>query len=1076
MAEIVIGSLTDKKILEYSADRVITTNVDFNLKSSRDTDDGESFILHPEPKGIYDPRYFGSIYPHSCNCGRIRKVGVTCDLCGSMLMTDEMAYSRFARIDMGFYYCTNLKFTNLIRYLKNTYTNMIEVFEDYPIFDFAEPVGNPEDKKYKLIINNAIYLANIRWDAENKYLVYSNKIDDPSKCGLDSLVQALQDANDPNWEKYLNRYIIVTPARMRPVAIRKNGVRKELRIPDSSNYYSALSWLSDNVSFEMSKYYAKGSAATKEDAWKMAIKKAGACHVIRAAESKLSSIGASSKQNIARYSYKMRQPNSGRSVITGDPNLRIDEVGIPIHLAYEALKTDFINYLKNELRLKRSEAIERYVKPDSLVMDLFKDYAEKRKVILNRAPTLHKYNILCMNIKLVEDSSIHLPILDTAPFNADFDGDTMGFFVVPEDIEDYVEDIMSPRNIKTFEKNSSYMFMPSHEVMNGLALLSKMVKPKEIKTIDDLAIAKELIDEGKMEIWTVINYQGRETTWGREQISEIIEAPLDRVTGQKKISKKNISSIYAVINKYDNETRTQMIKKLQDLALYWVTEYGVSTPTLSDLTSAVDHEFRGQAEGIMNDSALDPKEKFIKTLKLYNSREALIEDKSPEVAEKINESDRGKIHQLFEMSVPQFMVNDNDEIVIPEKPLIEGLTEREYVTHSYNNRRLLAIKSLSVPAGGWLTRQLVFACQSFVINVDSDPENHGILLPRYRCEGRTTTSGERIGKSLREDENDLVRVRSIVQARKGVVSTDMFSDKFGFDTKNSRVGISMASSFTESFTQSLLALKHGGAAKQIPKDFIIKAKGHTVLITQDDHTYTVTEDGKTKVYPLSSMMRFVEGSGPKKNEYNPGEEMVELVNPLPPTLKLGMLVTLIGAKSNLKTNAMTRVDVTTAVSYTLDGGKIHYDFDRKTVTIGNKTYDYDDDAMYYFAEGDDLPPITKFRSGVMTPAMILPPDPTPDDIEKVYYTYRDQIYNISEKNVVNEELMEVVFRSCLVDGKYVSVDNASKENASIMTSISYGYANRSLSEVINEPQVIKNDPMSNVLLNYMMKEAAHKNL
>lgn len=1076
MADIVIGSLTDEKILEYSADRVITTNVDFNLKSSRDTEDGEGFILHPEPKGIYDPRYFGSIYAHSCNCGRVKKVGVTCELCGSMLMTDEMALSRFARIDMGFYYSTNLKFRQLLKYLKNNYTNLIEVFEEYPIFTFAVPYGDPEEKKYKLALDNACYMANIRWDAERKALIYSNKIDDPSKCGLDTLVTALTEAGDTNWKKYLNRYLIVTPARMRPVSIRREGVQKQIRIPDSSNYYSALSWLSDNVSFEMSKFYAKGSSAKPEDAWKMAIKKAGAIKVIQAAESKLTAINESSKANIARYSYKMRQPNSGRSVITGDPDLRIDEVGIPIHLAYEALKTDFIEHLKNELRLKRSEAIERYVNPDSLVMDMFKEYAETRKVILNRAPTLHKYNILCMNIKLVEDSSIHLPILDTKPFNADFDGDTMAFYVVPEDIDEYVEDIMSPRNIKKYEKNDSFMFMPSHEVLNGLALLSKMIKPKEVKTYDDLAVVKELIDENKMEIWTVFNFKGRETTWGREQISNIIGRSLDHIIGPQKISNKNISEVYAIINKYDNETRTKMIKELQDLALLWVTEYGVSTPTLKDLTSAVDHDFRDQVNGILEDKNLDHLDKFIRAYKLYNSREKLIKEKAPEIAEKLEESDRGKVHQLFEMSVPQFMVNDQDEIVIPQKPLIEGLTEREYITHSFNNRKLLAIKSMSVPAGGYLTRQLVFACQSLVINVDHDPENYGILLPRYRCEGRTTTSGERIGKSLKEDETDLVRVRSVVMSKKGVVSTDMFSDKFGFDTKNSRVGISMASSFTESLTQALLGLKHGGAAKQIPDDFIIKATEDCELIAQDEHTYTLKIGDEQKVYPLSSLMRFVEGTYANGKGYHKGDPIVELVNPLPPTLKLEMVIKLIGANSTLSHNAMTRANVTTAISYTLDGGKIHYDYPEKRLFIGSKVYEYDDEAAYYFAEGEVLPPVTKFRSGVMTPSMALPPNPTNEDIEKVYQSYRDQIYRISGKNIVNEDLMEVMFRSCLVDGVYMNVTSAVQANSSTLSAISYGWASRSLSEIIDEPKIVTNDPMSNVLLNYMMKEAAHKNL
>jgi hypothetical protein len=223
-------------------------------------------------------------------------------------------------------------------------------------------------------------------------------------------------------------------------------------------------------------------------------------------------------------------------------------------------------------------------------------------------------------------------------------------------------------------------------------------------------------------------------------------------------------------------------------------------------------------------------------------------------------------------------------------------------------------------------------------------------------------------------------------------------------------------------------------------------------------------------------MRFVEGTSSNGKGYHKGEPIVELVNPLPPTLNLEMVIKLIGAQSTLSHSAMTRANVTTAVSYTLDGGKIHYDYAEKRITIGSKVYEYDDEAAYYFAEGEELPPVTKFRSGVMTPSMALPQNPTNEEIEKVYQSYRDQIYRISGKNVVNEELMEIMFRSCLVDGVYRNVDYAIQMNSSVLSAISYGRASRSLSEIIDEPKIITNDPMSNVLLNYMMKEAAHKNL
>jgi hypothetical protein len=477
---------------------------------------------------------------------------------------------------------------------------------------------------------------------------------------------------------------------------------------------------------------------------------------------------------------------------------------------------------------------------------------------------------------------------------------------------------------------------------------------------------------------------------------------------------------------------------------------------------------------ILDDPSLDSKMKFVKAKELYDSREKLVKKRNPELAEQVDESARAKVFQLMELSVPQFLTTESGEIVIPERPLVEGLNEREYVTHAYNNRALLAIKSMSVPAGGYLTRQLVFVCQNIVINVDSDPDNFGIELPRYRCEGRTTVTGEKIGKVLNKDDKDLVRVRSVVQSRKGVVSTDMFSDKYGFNKEKSRIGISFASPFTEQLTQSLLALKHGGSMKQIPDDYKLKAPFNCKLVECDDTKYVLrTDSGDLKVFASSPYIRFVEGTGKDKDTYGRDDLMAELVLPLPPTLKLEMVIKLIGAKSTLAGNRMTRADVTIADSYTMEGGKVHYDFNAGTISIGGKSYKLEPEAAYYYAEGDDLPPRTKFRSGIVTPKMILPANPTPEQVEAVYMVFRDQIYRIVGKNSINEELMEVVFRSCLVDGEFMSVDSAITNSSSVLAAISYGRASKSIVEIIKEPKIINDDPMSNVLLNFMMRDAAH---
>ena len=70
----------------------------------------------------------------------------------------------------------------------------------------------------------------------------------------------------------------------------------------------------------------------------------------------------------------------------------------------------------------------------------------------------------------------------------------------------------------------------------------------------------------------------------------------------------------------------------------------------------------------------------------------------------------------------------------------------------------------------------------------------------------------------------------------------------------------------------------------------------------------------------------------------------------------------------------------------------------------------------------------------------------------------------------NEELIEIVFRACIIGGEYKSVTSATQENASPLTSISFGWANKEISAIIESPADITKDPMADVLLNYMMKD------
>ncbi|HCX45159.1 TPA: hypothetical protein DGT35_00995, partial [Patescibacteria group bacterium] len=57
------------------------------------------------------------------------------------------------------------------------------------------------------------------------------------------------------------------------------------------------------------------------------------------------------------------------------------------------------------------------------VWAILEEVIDGRKVLLNRAPTLHRLGVQAFQPLLIEDMAIRVPPLVCSAFNADFDGD-----------------------------------------------------------------------------------------------------------------------------------------------------------------------------------------------------------------------------------------------------------------------------------------------------------------------------------------------------------------------------------------------------------------------------------------------------------------------------------------------------------------------------------------------------------------------------------------------------------------------------------------------------------------------------
>lgn len=174
---------------------------------------------------------------------------------------------------------------------------------------------------------------------------------------------------------------------------------------------------------------------------------------------------------------------SARTVITPDPNLALDELGVPRSIARTMTIPERVTPLNQERlqALVRNGPTEhpgaRYViRDDGQRIDLRfarrqgdlilqPGYTVERhicdgdSVIFNRQPSLHKMSMMGHRVRVMPYSTFRLNLSVTTPYNADFDGDEMNMHVpqsLPSQAE-VVELAMVPRQIISPQSNRPVM-------------------------------------------------------------------------------------------------------------------------------------------------------------------------------------------------------------------------------------------------------------------------------------------------------------------------------------------------------------------------------------------------------------------------------------------------------------------------------------------------------------------------------------------------------------------------------------------------------------------------------------------
>lgn len=136
-----------------------------------------------------------------------------------------------------------------------------------------------------------------------------------------------------------------------------------------------------------------------------------------------SSVGSSPKSGFFQGKLlKRRQELSGTGVIQNAPDMDMDEAGVPEKLAFSVYKPFVIRQLQG-MGYDPKQIREMLENDDPLARKILEREMESRPVMLNRSPSLHKFNIMAFKPKVVAGDAIKVNPQIVKGFNADFDGD-----------------------------------------------------------------------------------------------------------------------------------------------------------------------------------------------------------------------------------------------------------------------------------------------------------------------------------------------------------------------------------------------------------------------------------------------------------------------------------------------------------------------------------------------------------------------------------------------------------------------------------------------------------------------------
>jgi hypothetical protein len=158
----------------------------------------------------------------------------------------------------------------------------------------------------------------------------------------------------------------------------------------------------------------------------------------------------------------------GRGVTIPSDELDMDSIGLPSKMAWK-LYSPFVMRRMVKNGMPAAQAALNVERKTDYAKKFLIDEMSDRPVLYNRAPALHKFNMMSARPRMVTGDSVQVSPLIVKGFNLDFDGDQMNVHVpVSDDAVKEAKDKLLPSKNLLSIKDRKVFYLPSQEFVLGL--------------------------------------------------------------------------------------------------------------------------------------------------------------------------------------------------------------------------------------------------------------------------------------------------------------------------------------------------------------------------------------------------------------------------------------------------------------------------------------------------------------------------------------------------------------------------------------------------------------------------------